>query len=133
LFGPSDAVVVTAVAGSGGVSAVIDLRSRRVPNPLTLGVAALGLTLAVLGLSGHTLLGPRGVVVAFVYAALAGGLLALIVARRRRVLRQTFERTATLVRTGGRNVAEIEHGTIDNRFAYAPAIAIGAIAAALGW
>jgi Flp pilus assembly protein protease CpaA len=135
LFGPSDAVVVTAVAGSGGVSAVIDLRSRRVPNPLTLGVAALGLTLAALGLSGHspmgavaglalglllmlpghvigatgagdvkllaalgTLLGPRGVVVAFVYAALAGGLLALIVARRRRVLRQTLERTATLVR-----------------------------------
>jgi hypothetical protein len=73
------------------------------------------------------------VVVAFVYAALAGGLLALIVAMRRRVLRQTFERTATLVRTAGRNVAEIEHGTIDNRFAYAPAIAIGAIAAALGW
>jgi prepilin peptidase CpaA len=170
LFGPSEAVVVTAVAGSGGVSAVVDLRSRRVPNPLTLGVAALGLTLAALGLSGHspmgavaglalglllmlpghvigatgggdvkllaalgTLLGPRGVVVAFVYAALAGGLLALIVAMRRRVLRQTFERTATLVRTAGRNVAEIEHGTIDNRFAYAPAIAIGAIAAALGW
>jgi len=31
------------------------------------------------------------------------------------------------------NVAEIERGTIDNRFAYAPAIALGAIAAALGW
>jgi prepilin peptidase CpaA len=170
LYAPSDAVVVTAVAGSGGVSAIVDLRSRRVPNPLTLGVAALGLTLAVVGLSGvspmgavaglalglllmlpghvigatgagdvkllaalGTLLGPRGIVVAFVYAALAGGILALIVARRRRVLRETVERTATLVRTGGRNVAEIERGTIDNRFAYAPAIAIGAMAAALGW
>jgi prepilin peptidase CpaA len=170
LSAPSDAVVVTAVAGSGGVSAIVDLWSRRVPNPLTLGVATLGLTLAVLGLSGlspmgavaglalgfllmlpghvigatgagdvkllaalGTLLGPRGVVVAFVYAALAGGILALIVARRRRVLRETVERTTTLVLTGGRNVAEIEQGTIDNRFAYAPAIAIGAIAAALGW
>jgi prepilin peptidase CpaA len=170
LSAPSDAVVVTAVAGSGGVSAIVDLWSRRVPNPLTLGVAAMGLTLAALGrsgvspmaalgglalglllmLPGHvigatgagdvkllaafgTLLGPRGIVVAFVYAALAGGILALIVARRRRVLRETVERTATLVRTGGGNVAEIEHGTINNRFAYAPAIAIGAIAAALGW
>jgi prepilin peptidase CpaA len=167
---PSEAVVVAAVAGSGGVSAIVDLWSRRVPNPLTLGVAALGLTLAVLRLSGlspmaavagmglglllmlpghvigatgagdvkllaalGTMLGPRGVVVAFVYAALAGGILALIVAKRRRVLRETVERTKTLVQTGGRNVAEIEQGTIDNRFAYAPAIAIGAVAAALGW
>jgi prepilin peptidase CpaA len=167
---PSDAVVLTAVAGGGGVSAIVDLWSRRVPNPLTLGVAALGVTLAGLGLSGlsptaavaglavglllmlpghligatgagdvkllaalGTLLGPRHIVVAFVYAALAGGVLALIVAKRRRVLRKTVERTTTLVRTGGGNVAEIERGTIDNRFAYAPAIALGAIAAALGW
>jgi prepilin peptidase CpaA len=85
--------------------------------------------LAALG----TLLGPRGIVVAFVYSALAGGILALIVARRRSVLRETIERTATLVRTAGGNVAAIEHGTVDNRFAYAPAIAFGAIAAALGW
>jgi prepilin peptidase CpaA len=170
LSAPSDAVVVAAVAGSGGVSAIVDLWSRRVPNSLTLGVTALGLTLAVLGLGGvgpmgavaglalglllmlpghvigatgagdvkllaalGTLLGPRGIVVAFVYAALAGGILAMVVARRRRVLRETVDRTATLVRTGGRNVAEIEHGSIDNRFAYAPAIAIGAMAAALGW
>jgi prepilin peptidase CpaA len=141
-----------------------------VPNPLTFGLAALGATLAVLGLSGlspmvavagfavglllmlpghiigatgagdvkllaalGTLLGPRGIAVAFVYSALAGGALALIVARRRRVLRKTVERTATLVRTGGRNVPAIEHGTIDNRFAYAPAIAFGAVIAALGW
>ena len=167
---PSDPAVVAAVAGSGGVSAIVDLWSRRVPNPLTLGVAALGLTLAVLRLSGlspmaaaagmgvglllmlpghvigatgagdvkllaalGTMLGPRGVVVAFVYAALAGGILALIVAKRRRILRETVERTKTLVQTGGRNAAEIEQGTIDNRFAYAPAIAIGAVVAALGW
>ena len=167
---PSDAVVVTAIAGGGGASAIVDLWSRRVPNRLTAGVAALGITLAAMGLSGlspmaavagmvvglllmlpghvigatgagdvkllaalGTLLGPRGIVVAFVYSALAGGILALIVARRRSVLRETIERTATLVRTAGGNVAAIEHGTVDNRFAYAPAIAFGAIAAALGW
>ena len=47
-------------------------------------------------------------------------------------LEQVFEGTATLVRTGGANVAEIEHPSVDNRFAYAPAIALGALVAALG-
>lgn len=163
-------VVVAVVAGAGGTSAIVDLRSRRVPNPLTFGVAALGVALAVLGLSGvspsaavagfgvglvlmlpghvigatgagdvkllaaiGTLLGPGGVVVAFVYTAMAGGVLAVIVAGRRRILRATVERATTLVRTAGRNVAAIEHAAADNRFAYAPAIAIGALAAALGW
>jgi len=36
------------------------------------------------------------------------------------------------VTTAGGNVAEIEHQSADNRFAYAPAIAVGALAAALG-
>jgi prepilin peptidase CpaA len=79
-----------------------------------------------------TLLGPTRITVAFLYTALAGGLLVLIVAGRRRRLGATIERTAVLVRTGGRNVAEIEHPTENNRFAYAPAIAAGALAAALG-
>jgi prepilin peptidase CpaA len=163
-------VVVTAIASCGGASAIVDLWSRRVPNKLTLAVAALGLTLAALGLSGHsllaalgglvvglllmlpghvigatgagdvkllaaigTLLGPSGILVAFLYTAIAGGVLALIVAVRRRVLRESVERTAALVRTGGGNVAAIEDRSKNNRFAYAPAIAIGALAAALGW
>jgi prepilin signal peptidase PulO-like enzyme (type II secretory pathway) len=42
-------------------------------------------------------------------------------------------RTAMLVRSRGANVAEIERATINNRFAYAPAIAIGAVVAALGF
>ena len=161
---------MTAIAGGGGASAIVDLWSRRVPNLLTLAVAALGMTLAALGLSGlslmaafgglavgllvmlpghligatgagdvkllaaiGTLLGPSGIAVAFVYTAIAGGVLAVIVARRRRVLRGTVERTAALVRTGGGNVAAIEDSSKNNRFAYAPAIAIGALAAALGW
>jgi prepilin peptidase CpaA len=161
---------VAAVAGGGGVSALVDLWSRRVPNKLTLGVAVLGVTLAALGLSGlspmaalaglvvgfllmlpghvigatgagdvkllaaiGTLLGPAGILAAFLYSAIAGGVLAVIVAKRRRVLRETVERTAVLVRTRGGNVAAIEDTSKNNRFAYAPAIAIGALAAALGW
>ena len=166
----SNAVVVTAIAGGGGASALVDLWSRRVPNELTLGLTILGLTLAVFGLSGlspvaaigglalglllmlpghvigatgagdvklfaalGTLLGPSGIAVAFLYSAIAGGVLAVVVARSRRVLRETVDRTATLVRTGGGNVAAIEDTSKNNRFAYAPAIALGALAAALGW
>jgi prepilin peptidase CpaA len=159
--------VVSAVAGTGASGALVDLYTRRIPNPLTIGIAALGVTLAashlspltmgqallgfavglVLMLPGHvigatgagdvklfaalgTLLGPKAIAMAFLYTALAGGLLAVIVAARRQLLRQTFERTADLVRTGGANVAEIERAR-GNRFAYAPAIAVGALVAAL--
>ena len=59
-------------------------------------------------------------------------MLALVVALNRRRLRDTVERTAALVSTGGANVAEIEGGAADNRFAYAPAIALGTLAVALG-
>jgi prepilin peptidase CpaA len=165
-----DPIVVATVAACAGTSALVDLRIRRVPNPLTLGIAALGIALAAFGLGiaspwaalagcavgllammpGYligatgggdvklvaamgTLLGPRGVLFAVVYTAIAGGLLALIVAARRRRLRDTMERTAALLSTRGANVEEIEHGSADNRFAYAPAIAIGAVAAALGF
>ena len=157
------------VAGGGGVGAVVDLQTRRVPNALTLGVAAAGLALAasakgsvslpaasaglalglVLMLPGHVigatgagdvklfaamgaLLGPRTIAVAFVYTAIAGGLLAAIVAMNRRSLSRTVERAAALVATGGANVQDIERPSSNNRFAYAPAIAIGTLLAALG-
>jgi prepilin peptidase CpaA len=80
-----------------------------------------------------TLLGPAGILSAFIYTAVAGGLLALLVALGRRRLRVTVERAAALVSGGGANVAEIERPTEDNRFAYAPAIAVGALIAALGF
>ena len=44
--------IVTAVAGCGTVSALIDMRTRRVPNPLTLGIAVTGLALAATRWSG---------------------------------------------------------------------------------
>src|SRR5262245_48085997 len=167
---PSDALVVAAVAGGGGASAALDLRTRRVPNWLTLGISGVGVTLAALHLSplsvgsalggfvvglvlmlpGHlvgatgagdvkllaavgTLLGPAGTGVAFAYTAILGGALALVVAIVRGRLQSTLENTATLVVTAGRNVADIERPSADNRFAYAPAIAIGTLAVALGF
>jgi prepilin peptidase CpaA len=166
----SETVVVAVVAGGGALGAAIDLRSRRVPNWLTLGIAVAGLTLAATRLSGlgfgtalaglalglvvmlpghvigatgagdvkllaalGTMLGPKAVVLAFVYAAIAGGVLAVLVAMQRRTLDVTVARTAMLVRSRGANVAEIEQTSGDNRFAYAPAIAIGALVAALGF
>src|SRR6266566_5213538 len=165
----SETSTVCAVLAGGASSAIVDLYTRRVPNELTLGIGALGVTLAamrmtgvsvpgalggfalglVLMLPGHvigatgagdvklfaalgTLLGPSRTGVAFLYTALAGGVLVVIVACRRRRLSATVERTARLVRTGGGNAPEIERATENNRFAYAAAIAAGALAAALG-
>ena len=110
-------------------SALIDLKTRRVPNPLTLGIAVLGVGLAVAGLSGLTLadallgfvvglvfmlpgfligatgggdvklfaalgtmLGPRDIGFAFLYALIAGGVLAVAVALRRRRFYETLGR-----------------------------------------
>jgi prepilin peptidase CpaA len=168
MFHMVDPVVACAVAAGAGSSAAIDLRTRRVPNWLTFGLAALGLVLAVarghqlwyaigglvlgfgLMLPGHIVgatgagdvkllaalgswLGPAGTATAFVYAALAGGVLAIIVAVHRGRLRTTMERTAVLARSGGSLAAEIGRAPAASRFAYAPAIALGAIAVALGW
>src|SRR3954467_3874877 len=138
-------MVVSAVAGGGASSAVVDLYTRRIPNPLTLGIAIAGLMLAAVGsgplsmtqavvgfvlglvlmLPGHvigatgagdvklfaalgTLLGPSRIGFAFAYTAIVGGALAVVVAVYRGRLNETLEGTATLVRTGGSNVAEIE-------------------------
>jgi prepilin peptidase CpaA len=114
--------------------------------PGALGGFALGLVLMlpghVIGATGAgdvklfaalgTLLGPARTGTAFLYTAVAGGLLVVAVASRRRRLATTFERTAALVRSRGGNAAEIERATENNRFAYAPAIAAGTLAAALG-
>ena len=79
-----------------------------------------------------TLLGPGTVVTAFLYTAIAGGLLAFVIAARRRRLVETVNGVAALVRTPGANANEIESPARHNRFAYAPAIAVGTLLAALG-
>jgi Flp pilus assembly protein protease CpaA len=134
LVKPSDLVVIGTLTAGVAAAAAIDLRTRRVPNPLTaflalsgVGFAASGighLTIAgsiaglLLGLAlmlpGHViggtgagdvklfaamgaLLGPAPIVGAFLYTAIAGGALAVIIAWHRRRLQRTFGRTARLV------------------------------------
>ena len=156
------------VAGSV-VAAVIDLRTKRVPNELTMAMAGAGIVLAAMGggrigltasiagcvlgaalmLPGHlfggtgagdvkllaasgALLGPSLTLRAFVATVIAGGLLALAVAWRRGRLRQTLDMTGQLA-LGNAASAAIRHPGADNRFAYAPAIALGVIVTVLGF
>jgi prepilin peptidase CpaA len=132
-------VTALAVTGCSVAAAAIDLRTRHVPNTLTGAAAAAGIVLAATG-AGHigvvaaiagglfglllllpgylfgatgggdvkllaalgTLLGPQRVLFAFFGMAIGGGVLALAIAVYRRNLRNEM-------------------------FAYAPAIAIGAL------
>jgi prepilin peptidase CpaA len=169
LVKPSDLVVIGTLTAGVAAAAAIDLRTRRVPNPLTALLALSGLAYAAFGvghltiaaalggffvglalmLPGHlfgatgagdvklfaamgALLGPASIVGAFLYTALAGGALAVIVAVRRRRLQRTLGRTARLVTSGLATASEIETTTENNRFPYAPAIAVGSILAAIG-
>jgi len=135
-FGTAAAGVALAVAHATPLGVVAALAGGAIGFALMLPGHVFGATGAgdvKLFAAVGTLLGPKGIFVAFVYTALAGGVLAVAVALRRRRLQATIERTASLVATAGRTAREVEHGSADNRFAYAPAIALGAIAAALGF
>jgi len=141
-MGPSPELVTsTAVVASSLTAAVIDLRTRRVPNALTGATVAAGVGIAIAGigmtgivaamvggvvglvllLPGYiwggtgggdvkllaalgTLLGPNAIIVAFLATAISGGVMALAIAALRRRFR-------------------------DQPFAYAPAIAVGALVA----
>jgi prepilin peptidase CpaA len=165
----TDLIVLVTVAAGTGAAAVIDLGTRRVPNVLTMSMAAAGIAMSAAGLGrvglvaslvgvvlggvlmlpGHVLgatgagdvkllaaagalLGPALTVKAFVASVIAGGVIAVVVAIQRGRLRRTLNAVARLVI--GRSVtAEIEHPQAGNRFAYAPAIAIGATLAACSW
>lgn len=160
--------MLAAVVAASGVAAAIDLRTGRIPNPLTATVAAAGLGLAAFGLTGHSMagalggaalgfalmlpghlfggtgagdvkllaalgtwLGPGGVVMAFLYSAIAGGVLAVAHAVKRRRLGTTLSRTARLAAAQGGVKHEIDGSAAASRFAYGPALAVGATVAAL--
>lgn len=166
---PSDLVAIATLIAGTGIGAAIDLWTRRVPNPLTMGLAAAGVGFAAFGVSGlsigaslaglalglalmlpgHLLgatgagdvklfaaagafVGPAHIVTAFIYTALAGGGIAIVISLWRNRLRQTLGDTALLIATAGANAASIESPRENNRFAYAPAIAVGTMLAALG-
>jgi len=162
-------MMAVVVLAAGVIASWIDLRSRRVPNLLTMPLACAGLLLAATGASSLTLtdalfgcivglgvmlplhilggtgagdvklmaafgalLGPAGVLGAFVRMAIVGGLIALGVAAHRGRLRETLSGTALLVARVDGVAAAIEHPAINNKFPYAPAVAIGAALVALG-
>ena len=78
-----------------------------------------------------TLLGPTATMWAFVFTLIAGGAIALLVAAYRGRLFLTFRRSVELVRTAGATASVIAAGDAGNRFAYAPAITVGVIVAAV--
>jgi prepilin peptidase CpaA len=80
--------------------------------------------------AGGTLLGPGGTLLAFLVTALAGGVLALIVAAHRGRLAETCRATAGLIARREGSASEVTSPRADNRFAYAPAIAVGMVVAA---
>jgi prepilin peptidase CpaA len=75
------------------------------------------------------IVGPPLVVTAFFCTAIAGGVLALAVAVRRRRLGATLTGTGRLMGSGGRH--QVETSTASSRFAYGPAIATGSLIATL--
>jgi Flp pilus assembly protein protease CpaA len=164
LLAASDLVSITAIVLCAGTAAVIDLRTRRIPNVISGGGAIAGLTLALSGaawistgqalaglalgflllLPGHllgatgagdvklfaalgSLLGPARIFDAFLFSALAGGLLAITIALQRRRLCRTLTRTVQIVTSSQDARSRIEAPDAQNRFAYAPALAAGTL------
>ena len=72
-------------------------------------------------------LGPGLVFRAFLYSALAGGVLALVVALRRGMLADTLQGTTQLVTSPAATRGAIVAPSRGNRFAYGPAIAAGTL------
>jgi prepilin peptidase CpaA len=165
---PQDALSLAVLLPGTVVGAAIDVRTRRIPNALTLPLAAAGLLVAAAGLgpigpgaalagcgvglalmlpgyliggtgagdvkllaAAGTLLGPAATVWAFGFTLIAGGVFALLVAAVRGRLWLTCRRTVDLIRTGGANAGDIRAVGENNRFAYAPAIAVGVLIAAV--
>lgn len=165
---PQDALPFAVLLIGTGAGAAIDIRTRRVPNALTLPLAAAGLLVAVAGLgpigpsaalagcgiglalmlpgylaggtgagdvkllaAAGTLLGPSATLWAFGFTLITGGAMALAVAAVRGRLWLTCWRTVDLIRTGGANAGDIRAVGEHNRFAYAPAIAVGVLIAAV--
>ena len=77
------------------------------------------------------IVGPAMVVTAFLFTALAGGVLAVAVALRRKRLAATLAGTGRLIAAPTDAKKEIQAATVSSRFAYGPAIAIGSVLAAL--
>ena len=78
-----------------------------------------------------TLLGSGRIVTAFLYVAIAGGVLAVAIAMRRGRLGRTVGMAARLLGRPDTLKTAIESPAEHNRFSYGPAIAIGCVTAML--
>jgi Flp pilus assembly protein protease CpaA len=77
------------------------------------------------------LLGPLATVNAVLFSAVAGGVLAVIVAVQRKRLGTTLAGTGRMIAAPGEVKQEIAAKAASSRFAYGPAIAAGSLLAAL--
>ena len=164
---PSGVALAAIVAGAG-LGAAIDIRTRRIPNVITLGTAVAGLGLAFAGWSGISpassmlglllgllfmlpgyvfggtgagdvklmaavgaVLGVQRIVPAVLLTAIAGGVLAVVIAIGTRRLGATLRRTGWLLTAPAEASREIKAPDAGNRFAYGPAILLGSVLAAL--
>ena len=123
-----------AAAGMSGVTVVAAVMGMVLGLLLMLPGYALGATgagdvklMAAVG----AIVGPPLVLSAFVCTALSGGVLAIVVAVRRKRLGATLAQTGRLVAAPGAAPMEIKAATPASRFAYGPAIAIGSMVAVL--
>jgi prepilin peptidase CpaA len=123
-----------AAAGISGVSLVAAVAGFALGLVLMLPGHALGATgagdvklMAAVG----AIVGPALVVKAFLFTAVAGGVLAVAVAARRKRLAATFAGTARIIAAPVDARREIQSATPASRFAYGPAIAVGSILATL--
>lgn len=77
------------------------------------------------------IVGPSLIVWAFLFTSVAGGVLALIIATRRKRLGATLTGTGRLVAAPATAQQQIKAAGSGSRFAYGPAIAIGSVIAVL--
>ena len=77
------------------------------------------------------ILGPALVVTAFLFTAVAGGVLAIVVATRRQRLAATVAQAGALVSAPATASQQIRTAGSSHRFAYGPAIAAGSMLAVL--
>ena len=126
--------MVLAVSGASGLSGVGSILG------ICFGLLLMmpGYTLGATGAGDVKLMaavgaivGPALVLSAFIFTAIAGGALALLVAVRRKRLGATLTGTGRLMAAPASASQEIRGASSARRFAYGPAIAIGSMLAVL--
>lgn len=130
----SGAGVALAATGISGVSVWASMLGFAIGLALMLPGHALGATGAgdvkLMAATG-AIVGPGLVVTAFLFTAVAGGVLASIVARQRGRLSVTLAGTGRLIAAPTDARRTIQASGAASRFAYGPAIAVGSLLAAV--